>query len=43
MFSFSSEIRCCVSGYQTKALNINFIYLEIIENFTFWQTKGIYY
>ncbi len=27
MFSFSSEIMCCVSGYQTKAYNINFIYL----------------
>ncbi len=32
MFSFSSEIMCCVFGYQIKAYNINFIYLYIFEN-----------
>ncbi len=31
VFYFSSEILCCVSGYQMKAYNINFIYLSIIE------------
>ncbi len=34
MFYFSSEILCSVSVFQMKAFNINFSYLEIIENET---------
>ncbi len=37
MFSFSSEILCCVSGYQMKAYDINLIYLFLAHK------KGIYY
>ncbi len=36
MFYFSSEILCCVSGYQMKTQHINFIYLNIFENYTFF-------
>ncbi len=36
MFSFSSEILCCVSGLQMNAENINFINL-------YWKSNFIYF